>query len=140
MVIGVVLAATLFGMVSSLSRLSDRETARGMRKLALNAGAVFVMALALVLQVKASLPLCALIGLGIGLAGSAALEIVERGTLALATKILDTAGLVKKEELDEKLGEVRQQAQVAVSETAMKIKAMDLDPESPSKGYDDPII
>ena len=138
-IVGVVLVAALFGMVSSLSRLTDRETPKGLRKLVMNAGAVWIMALGIVLQINASLPLCALLGLGIGLAGSAALEIVERGTLALATKIFDTAGLATKEELDEKLGDVRQKTQIAVAETQLQIRKIDLDPEAP-KNLGDPEV
>ena len=141
LLLGVVFVAALFGMVASLARFSDRGTSAAMRKLLYNCGAIWILAGAAALQTQASPPLTALMGLGIGMAGGALLEILERGTLALANKILSDHGLVKREELDEKIGEVRQNAQIAVSEAAMKIRDIEIDPEAPrGKGFDDPVI
>lgn len=138
MVVIVVMIATLFGMLSSLARVQEREGPRAIRQLLLNAGAVWITALAIALQLEASLPLCALIGLGIGLAGSAALEVVERGTIAIANRILGIEGIVTKPELDERIGEVRQSAQIAMSEANLRIKQ--IEKPGTSTGFDDPEI
>lgn len=123
-----------FGMVSSVSRIAAAEKAHAGRSLLLNAGGVWIAALALALQFKSSLPISALIGLGTGLAGSTILSIVEAGAVALAKRVLGDNQIVVREELDEKVGEVRQQAQLAVAEQVVKLRETKYIPEKHDDG------
>ncbi len=111
-----------FGMVSSISRVRASDKGSAGKSLALNAGGVWIAALGISLQVEASLPMSALIGLGVGLAGSTILSIVEEGAVALARRILGEGHTVNREELEEKVGEVRQQAQLAVAEQVVAVR------------------
>ncbi len=132
-VVGVTLVACTFGMLSSLSRV--KQTALrdgGVRALALNAGAVWTAALVLSFRSEAALSGCALIGLGVGLAGTTILEVIERGAVAVAQRLGGIDTPVSKEEFHEKIGDVRQKAQVAISERRRDEKAAKPDePEHP---------
>jgi len=127
-----------FGMVSSISRIAAAEKKNAGRSLALNAGGVWIAALALALQFKTSLPMSALIGLGVGLAGSTILAIVEAGAIALAKRVLGEQQIVVREELDEKVGEVRQQAQLAVAEQVVKLRDAVPPPRDTGELWGDP--
>lgn len=116
-----------FGMVSSLSRVRESARRASRRALVLNAGAVWTAALVLAFRSEAALSGCALIGLGVGLAGTTVLEVIERGAVAIAQRLAGIETPVSKQEFEQKLGDVRNSAQVAVSERRREEKAREND-------------
>lgn len=114
----------VFGMLSSASRILEAKTPGAARQLLMNAGAVWIAAFSLGLFTAASLAGAALIGLGVGLAGTKVLEVIEAGAIALALRITGQKP-VTHGELDQAVGEVRQRAQAAISEQALKLKEGD---------------
>lgn len=111
-----------FGMLSSASRLRPASSAGGWRTILLNAGAVYTAALILAIETTRALTGVALVGLGVGLAGTTILEVIERGAIAIAQRLAGVESPVSKQEFHEQLGDVRQKAQVAVSELQVKAK------------------
>lgn len=122
----VVLAVTslscTFGMLSSASRLRSASSAGGWRTILLNAGAVYTAALVLATETTRALTGVALVGLGVGLAGTTILEVIERGAIAIAQRLAGVETPVSKQEFHEQLGDVRQKAQVAVAEIRLEEK------------------
>lgn len=116
-----------FGMLSSLSRVNDVR-GRGAKFVLMNAGAVWIAALVIVLQARMGLAGCAMVGLGVGLGGTAVLEIIERGTIALAARMMGNQ-IVSRDEFHEELGRNRQRTQKAVSELRAKVRRKDVESE-----------
>ena len=115
-----------FGMLSSLSRV--HKGVAGLRSLIMNAGAVWLAAFVIAAKTHADLPGGVLIGLGVGLAGTAVLEVIENGVLGITRRVVG-APLVTVEELDQRLGDLRNAAQVVFAEAAIeKHKEQDDDP------------
>lgn len=113
-----------FGMLSSLSRVLDARTPGAARQMLMNGGAVWIAAFSLGVLTQASLAGAALLGLGVGLAGTKVLEVIEAGAVGVANRVSGTKP-VTLEQLAEKLGEVRQDTQKAVSEQVVKGKTDD---------------
>lgn len=131
----VVTIGSLFGMISSLSRLRGAAFGGELRTVAFNAGAVITASFALAMEVEASVEITALIGLGVGLGGTPILEIFERGAIALAARAWGSAMPVSKDEMDQAIGDLRNQTQAMRAEqnrenrTADKAKDKDAQPE-----------
>lgn len=119
-VAGVTLIACTFGMLSSLSRVRQSARERAWYSLAMNAGAVWTAALVLAFRSEAALSGCALIGLGVGLAGTTVLEVIERGAVAIAQRLAGVDMPVSTDELHEKIGDVRQETAKALAERAVE--------------------
>ena len=102
-----------FGMLSSMSRV--HRGVAGLRSLIMNAGAVWLAAFVIAAKTNADLPGGVLIGLGVGLAGSAVLEVIEKGVLVVARRMVGPE-VVTVEELDQRIGDLRNAAQAALSE------------------------
>lgn len=133
----------LFGMLSSLSRVKAADSGMAVRQLLLNAGAVWIVSFGLTVQINASVATAALVGLGVGLAGTRALELAEQGTLSLLQRMYGV-NPVGRAELDQKLGDVRQDTQRVVSEHIVKARrGLDIAPqrdgsdEAPTTAPDD---
>ena len=106
-----------FGMLSSLSRVHKGMAA--IRSLVMNAGAVWLAAFVIASKTHADLPGGVLIGLGVGLAGSAVLEVIEKGVLAVTYRIVG-APVVTVEELDQRLGDERNRVAAVFAEAAVQ--------------------
>jgi hypothetical protein len=120
-----------FGMLSSLSRVQAARGHSAIKALAMNAGAVWLTAFVAAVKLHADLPGAVLIGLGVGLAGTTALEAVERGTLALIARVAG-APVVTHKQLDERLGDERNRTQAALSEGRVVVR----DKERPDEPVD----
>lgn len=122
----------LFGMLSSLSRVKAADSGMAARQLLLNAGAVWIVSFGLTVQINASVAMAALVGLGVGLAGTRALELAEQGVLGLLRRMYGV-NPVDRAELEQKLGDVRQDAQRALSERVVKDRrGLDVPPQADS--------
>jgi hypothetical protein len=111
-------ASCLFGMLSSASRLAAVGPVSAVRIVLMNGGAVWIAAFALAVFTQAGLATAALIGLGVGLAGTKALEVIEGGAVALAQRISGKTleQPVTRHEMEEMLGDLRNDTQAAVSD------------------------
>lgn len=106
-----------FGMLSSMSRL--HKGLAGVRSLIMNAGAVWLAAFVIAAKTHADLPGGVLIGLGVGLAGSAVLEVIERGVLAVTYRIMGEP-VVTVEELEQRLGDERNRVAAVFAEASVE--------------------
>lgn len=107
--------SALFGMLSSASRVTE-PTARPMvRLLLMNGGAVWIGAFSVVWTLHSSMGQAAMIGLGMGLAGTRALEVLELGTMGIVARITGRDP-IERRELEQLLGEERKRMQAAISE------------------------
>lgn len=106
-----------FGMLSSLSRVQKGMAA--VRSLAMNAGAVWLAAFVIASKTNVDLAGCVLIGLGVGMAGTAVLEVIEKGVLAVTYRLIG-APVVTVEELDQRLGDERNRVQAVFAEAAVE--------------------
>jgi hypothetical protein len=105
----------LFGMLSSASRIQIAPGLSATRVVLMNGGAVWIAAFSLSVFTAAGLASAALIGLGVGLAGTKALEVIEAGAVALAQRVSGKQP-VTREEMQKMLGDVRNDTQAAVSD------------------------
>ena len=106
-----------FGMLSSLSRVHKGMAA--IRSLVMNAGAVWLAAFVIAAKTHADLPGGVLIGLGVGLAGSAVLEVIEKGVMAAAHRMSGTP-MVTVEELDQRIGDERNRIAAVFAEASVE--------------------
>lgn len=113
-----------FGMLSSLSRVQKGMSA--VRPMIMNAGAIWLAAFVLASKTPVDLAGCVLIGLGVGMAGTPILEAIEKGALGLVQRMIG-APVVTMEELERRLGDVRNAAQAALAEQAVEHNTKELD-------------
>lgn len=102
-----------FGMLSSLSRVQKGMSA--VRSMAMNAGAIWLAAFVIASKAPVDLAGCVLIGLAIGMAGTPVLEAIEKGALGIVQRMVG-APVVTMDELERRLGDVRNAAQAALAE------------------------
>lgn len=112
-------ASCAFGMLSSLSRVQALAGRSAVRTMAMNAGAVWLASFVLALLARAEIAGVVLIGLGVGLAGTAVLEVIEKGAVGLAQRLAG-APVVTRSELDERLGDERNRVTAAIAEQAVQ--------------------
>lgn len=117
----------IFGMLSSMSRLEVIKQ-KAIRQLLMNAGAVWLSAFIIAAKTDPEITTAAMIGLGVGLAGTKILEIMELGVLTLTYRLTGVQPVEKQDleekigDVNQKLGDVRQEAQKAVSEVRLQIR------------------
>ena len=104
-----------FGMLSSAGRAQDRAEAK--RVSLVNAGALCVLAFAVVFKFDLDLASSAMAALMIGLMGTKALQIAERRWLAKFP-----GATLTREELAQELGDNRARTQAAISEMQAQIR------------------
>lgn len=106
-----------FGLLSSLSRV--HKGMAGLRSLIMNAGAVWLAAFVIAAKTHADLPGGVLIGLGVGLAGSAVLEVIEQGVLVVTRRMIGP-DVVTVEEFEQRLGDERNRVQAVFAEASVE--------------------
>jgi hypothetical protein len=111
----------LFGMLSSASRIPMAPGLSATRIVLMNGGAVWIAAFSLAAFTEAKMASAALIGLGVGLAGTKALEVIEAGALALAQRVSGKQP-VTKEEVAQIIGDLRNDTQAAVSDINVRTR------------------
>jgi len=109
------LLSCAFGMASSLARVEDAKAFKqARRQLIWNAGGVWIASLMIALMTKSDLPWSLGIGLGVGMAGTRVLEVLENGVVGLTRRVAPGAdGL---DEVRRELSDIRKQTQAAISE------------------------
>jgi hypothetical protein len=123
-VIGVALVtgvSCLFGMLSSASRIQIAPGLSATRVVLMNGGAVWIAAFSLAAFTEAKMASAALIGLGVGLAGTKALEVIEAGAVALAQRVSGKQP-VTREEMQQMIGDVRNDTQAVVSDINVRTR------------------
>lgn len=116
-----------FGMLSSLSRVQKGMSA--VRPMVMNAGAIWLTAFVVASKAPVDLSGCVLIGLAIGMAGTPVLEAIEKGALGIVQRMVG-APVVTVEELERRLGDVRNAAQAALAEQAVEHNTKELDDDA----------
>jgi hypothetical protein len=123
-VVGVALVtgvSCLFGMLSSASRIQIAPGLSATRVVLMNGGAVWIAAFSLAAFTEAKMASAALIGLGVGLAGTKALEVIEAGAVALAQRVSGKQP-VTREEMQQMIGDVRNDTQAVVSDINVRTR------------------
>lgn len=111
--------SSAFGMLSSASRLADMAPRRTALTLMMNGGAVWIAAFAISITTGAQLAATALIGLGVGLAGSKVLEVVEAGAVAVAQRLSGKEPMTR-EDVERIVGDLRNDSAAAFAEVNVK--------------------
>lgn len=106
-----------FGMLSSLARVTQGNGA--LRTLAMNAGAVWLAAFVIASKASVDLPGAVLIGLGVGMAGTTVLEVIETGVLAVARRMVGTQ-TITVDEMNQRLGDERNRVQTVFAEASLE--------------------
>lgn len=128
----IVAIACTFGLLAWADKAVAMRRERSVTRLILmNAGAVYTMALITAWLVPGPLPVAAGLGLGVGLLGTKALQLGEDAATKALNRIFGDP-VVTRAELDERLGDVANRVQGAISEQALKGK-----PEATGKGGND---
>lgn len=119
---GLMSVSLLFGVLATMGREGRRRVTP--RQAVFNSGALWVLAFSATMGLDLSLSLAAVLSLAIGLLGPEALAVTERvggGALEwLLRRLVDPSLLpVTHGELEQTIGEVRNQTQAAVAEQAL---------------------
>ena len=115
LLIVIITAALFFGVLPSTGR-GDSDQRREARRFALlNFGALWMLTLAIVLTRDLSLGASIMVALGVGLAGTKALEAMQRAALGIVNRIGGVETL-SKADIEQMIGDTRNDAQSAISE------------------------
>lgn len=127
----IVAIACTFGFLAWADKAMATRRGGLTRLILMNAGAVYTMALITAWLVPGPLPVAAGLGLGVGLLGTKALQVGEDAATKALNRIFGDP-VVTRAELDERIGDVANRVQGAISEQALKGK-----PEATGKGGND---
>lgn len=127
----IVAIACTFGLLAWADKAMTTRRGGVTRLILMNAGAVYTMALIAAWSVPGPLPVAAGLGLGIGLLGTKALQMGADFTTKTLNRVFGDP-VVTRAELDERLGDVANRVQGAISEQALKAK-----PDATGKGGND---